>query len=150
MKRWRSALLALCTALLSGCATVQYGSGAQKILIATRPPGASVLVLPDEILLETPTQIRVERRQARTLRIEKEGYCRETVYVDRVTTTATIFSFLFMGGIGLVVDYWSGAAYTLRPDRIDVFLWPEDSPDRECGPAGALPRTTPLPPIEPL
>lgn len=150
MTRARSALLALGTALLCGCATVQYGSGAQRILIDTRPSGASVLVLPDEILLETPTQIRVGRRQARTLRFEKQGYCRETIYVDRVTSTATIFSVLFMGGIGYAVDYWSGAAYTLRPDRLQVFLWPENSPDRECGPASSIPRRTPLPPVEPL
>jgi hypothetical protein len=142
--------LALCAAVLSGCATVMYGSGAKLISIESRPPGASVLVLPDEILVETPAQVRVSRRQSRTLRVEMEGYCRETIYIDRVNATASRVSLVLFVGVGLAVDYWTGAAYTLRPDHLEVILWPEHSPDRECGPASSLPRTTPLPPLEPL
>ena len=159
----RRTLACLLAALLaaSGCATFQLGTGMQKIWIETRPEGATALILPDEMLVETPAEIRIERRQARTIRIEKPGYCRETIYLDRVATPSRDLNLLFLllapvgvplTPLGYWVDERSGAAYRLRPDRFDVYLWPADSPDRECGSASSRPRRPGerLPTPEPL
>lgn len=148
--RVRTSLGLLAAFLTSACATFQYGGGMQKIKIESRPPGASVLLLPDENLFETPTEIRIERRYARTLRFAKVGYCPETVYLDRVQSWATDLNFILGGLLGMWIDTRSGAAYTLIPEHVSVFLWPDDSPDRECGPANAVPRKMPLPKPEPL
>jgi hypothetical protein len=149
----RAAALPLFAALAlvgAGCATVAFGGGLQKIRIESDPPGALVTVLPDETRFTTPVQVILTRREARTLRIELEGYCRETVYLDRITSLERDTPLPFGFGVGLWVDTNSGAAYTLRPDQVRVHLWPVASPDRECGPASSAPRTTPLPPTEPL
>ena len=151
--RARARLLAgLVAGLLGavGCATVQFGGGKQTIWIETRPPGAIAWVLPGDLKIQTPGSVLVERRQARTIRLELEGYCRETVYLDRVTSRSRDFPLPFGLGLGLWIDTWSGAAYTLRPDRINVYLWPANSPDRECGVASSIPRRSPLPPLESL
>jgi len=134
----------------SACATFQYGGGKQSIKIETRPPGATVMVLPDETRVVTPAILTLERRQARTLRIELAGYCRETVYLDRLISVARDAPLPFGLGIGMWIDSETGAAYRLRPEKVEVVLWPEKSPDRECGPTSSMPRKTPLPPTEPL
>jgi hypothetical protein len=149
----RAAVLGLLAGLAlgaSGCATVAFGGGLQKIRIESDPAGALVTVLPDATHFTTPVQVTLTRREARTVRIDLEGYCRETVYLDRVISVERDTPIPFGFGVGLWVDARTGAAYTLRPDRVHVHLWPVGSPDRECGPAGSLPRKTPLPPTEPL
>jgi hypothetical protein len=152
----RAASLALLAALVlaeAGCATIQFGGGLQKIRVESDPPGALVTVLPDVTRFTTPVQMILTRREARTIRIELDGYCRETVYIDRVASLSSgwpLFFSLGLAGVGLWVDTHTGAAYTLRPDKVQVHLWPIASPDRECGPASSMPRTTPLPPTEPL
>jgi hypothetical protein len=123
----------------------------QTLRIESRPEGATALILPEELVVETPTEIRIERRRARTIRFAKEGYCRETVYVDRIASWSTDLNWILCCGlVGRLIDIRTGAAYTLVPEMVNVFLWPEGSPDRECGPANAVPRKTPLPPLEPL
>jgi hypothetical protein len=146
--KWMLAL-ALSTAL-PACATFQYGGGMQTIKVETRPPGATVIVLPGETHVVTPVSISVERRQALTLRIELAGYCRETVYLDRLISVARDAPLPFGLGIGMWIDSVTGAAYRLRPEKVEVVLWPEKSPDRECGQTSSMPRKTPLPPTEPL
>ena len=143
-------LLAALALGATGCATVAFGGGLQKIRIESDPPGALVTVFPDETRFTTPVQMLLTRREARTVRIELEGYCRETVYLDRITSVERDTPLPFGFGVGLWVDTNSGAAYTLRPDQVRVHLWPIGSPDRECGPASSIPRTTPLPATEPL
>jgi hypothetical protein len=153
MSAGRSIALASALALVavtSACATFQYGGGKQTIKITTRPPGATALVLPDETRIVTPASITVERRHALTIRIELEGYCRETIYLDRVISVGRDAPLPFGLGIGMWIDTWSGAAYRLRPEKVEVVLWPEQSADRECGPVSSMPRKMPLPPTEPL
>ena len=149
----RAEALALLAALAlgaSGCATIEFGGGLQKVRIESDPPGALVTVFPDETRFTTPAQMILTRREARTIRIELDGYCRETVYLDRVASLSRDWPLVLTLGLGLWIDTHSGAAYTLRPDKVSVHLWPTESPDRECGPASSRPRTTPLPPTEAL
>lgn len=144
------ACAAVLAAVLPACATFQYGSGKQTVRITTRPPGAKLFVMPDELSVETPANLVLERRLAHTVRIELEGYCRETVYLDRLISIARDTPVPFGLGIGMWIDARTGAAYRLRPEKVEVVLWPEGSLDRECGPVGSMPRKTPLPAIEPL
>lgn len=157
--RRRIALAALVGSVViaNGCATL--GGRLQKIVIETRPPGASVLILPEEISLDTPAVLRLERRTAHTIRLDLDGYCRETVYLDRLASSSRIvpglwgalFPPLWLLALpGVLIDTTTGSGYRLAPEHVNVFLWPADSPDRECGPANALPRKVPLPPLEPL
>ena len=133
----------------TGCATFELGDGTQKLHIDSRPPGAVALILPDEIFVETPAEIRLGRRRARTLRIELPGYCRETVYLDRLTNPSRDLNWflLIFAPLGIWWDTASGAAYRLSPDHAEVTLWPDDSRERECGPAGAVRRRQPLEPL---
>lgn len=148
----RSGAAALAAWLASGCAYIENGALPQTISLESRPPGASATVLPDYVIVETPAQIQLSRRDAHTIRFELEGYCRETVYIDRVTTRSRDFNWLWLifAPLAFWADSSSGAGYRLTPDEMNVFLWPADSPERECGPAGAVPRPERKPLPEPL
>lgn len=150
LRRLLAGLLAAPCAL--ACASVENGGLPQRLRIDSRPSGASVLVLPEEILLETPAELRLERRLAHTLRFERPGYCREVVYIDRLTTPSRDLNWLLLvfAPLGIWRDTATGAAYRLSPDQVNVHLWPADSPERECGPAGALRRLEQEPAPEPL
>lgn len=162
----------------SGCATLS-NQPAQKITIDTRPPGATARILPDGTTVVSPAQVPLERRQAHTIRLEKEGYCAETVYLDRVSSKVKLVpgGAVFVVGaiasgalqnpvwillatplavaVGLAavaVDTSTQRGYELTPSRVEVVLWPADSPDRACGPTSSRPRRPEerLPTPEPL
>jgi len=126
-------LLISASLLESGCASLEGRT--QKVTIATRPPGASLRVLPGDLAAVTPATLVLPRRVAHTLFVEREGYCRETLYLDRLASPDRAFGLL----PGLLIDIATGAGYRLKPDEVDLLLWPIDSPDRVCGSAGAEP-----------
>jgi hypothetical protein len=119
--------------LESRCASLEGRS--QKVTVASRPPGATVRVMPGDAVATTPTTLVLPRRLAHTLWVEREGYCRETVYLDRLSSPDRALGLL----PGVLIDIATGAGYRLEPDVVDVLLWPLDSPDRVCGSAGAVP-----------
>ena len=116
------ALAALCVlSCASGCATVINGTK-QTIPIRSNPPGATARVLPANVVVTTPAEVELERKKAHTVRIELEGYCRESTYIDRTTSEALAGNILLGGLIGMSVDASNGAAFDLKPCGVDVTL----------------------------
>jgi hypothetical protein len=123
-----------------GCATA-VNTPSQRIVIKSRPPGARVTILPEGRTLTTPIAVELARDQVHTLRFELDGHCRETAYLDRVTSGWRLLN----AEAGRLVDDATGSGFRLIPEVVDVWLWPVDSPERACGSAGAVPRPAQAP-----
>ena len=120
---------------MSGCATLIHGT-MQTVEIVTTPAGATATILPEGSVVTTPGTVELERKKAHTVFVELDGYCREVVYIDRITSNAIHGNILIGGMIGLSIDASNGAAYTLTPDAFNITL-------RPVVPAGA-PRCAPI------
>lgn len=118
----------------AGCASVVNGR-MQTVDLVTNPPGARALILPTHEEVQTPARVELRRKHAHTVLLEREGYCPEIAYLDRVTS-AWVYGNLLIGGmIGIQADAESGGGYTLRPDPLEVRLrtlehCPEPAPER--------------------
>jgi hypothetical protein len=139
MRRARARVCTLAALAAAGCATIENGGEPQLLTLETQPAGATAVVLPDHVVVETPAEVQLSRREAHTIRFELDGYCRETVYVDRISTPSRDLNWLLVW-FGFWIDYETGAAFSLTPVQTEVHLWPADSPERECGSANALRR----------
>lgn len=109
----------------SGCATI-VSSGTQDFKVQSNPPGARVEI--DGVHKgQTPLFLKLEREERHTVKIQKEGY------VEAVEPTTRGFNWWFManivlGGIvGMVVDFCTGAVYTVKPKELNVELTPASS-----------------------
>lgn len=127
---------------LSGCASVIHGTW-QTVEITSQPSGATARVLPGDTIVTTPASVELPRKQVHTVRVEMPGYCRETVYVDRMVSSALMGNLLIGGFIGTSIDVSNGAAFELTPDPVAVNLRPAAAATTYCDTA-VLP--LPLPP----
>lgn len=118
--------------LVSGCATVVKGT-TQAIPVNSDPTGAEVLVN-NNMLGITPTEIKLKRKNDHQVIIRKEGYSTVTMPVLKSVGGAVWGNVLAGGIIGWGVDATSGAQYNLSPETIFVTLRPvsnADSSDQE-------------------
>lgn len=121
----RAIFLLIILGLVSGCATVVKGT-TQSIPVNSDPAGAEVLVN-NNVLGVTPTQIKLKRKEDHQVMIRKEGYASATVPVLKSVGGAVWGNVLAGGLIGWGVDATSGAQYNLSPETIYVTLRPVGS-----------------------
>jgi hypothetical protein len=114
--------------LVSGCATVVKGT-TQVIPINSDPTGAEVLVN-NNMLGITPTEIKLKRKNDHQVIIRKEGYSTVTMPVLKSVGGAVWGNVLAGGLIGWGVDATSGAQYNLSPETIFVTLRPAGQSSR--------------------
>jgi len=114
---------------VSGCATVMHGER-QTIAFDSSPPGATVTILPEGVTLQTPSEAALLRKKVHTVRVTLDGYCTETLYIDRVASGATNGNIVLVGLgvigvlIGKTVDTENGAAFALEPEAVSITLRP--------------------------
>ena len=114
---------------ISGCATVIHGQR-QTIAFESSPPGATVTILPEGVTLQTPSEAALLRKKVHTVRVALDGYCSETLYIDRVASAATNGNIVLIGLgvvgalIGTTVDTENGAAFALEPEAVSITLRP--------------------------
>ncbi len=118
----RGTVLALVLGV-SGCATVIHGQR-QTIAFESSPPGATVTILPEGVTLQTPSEAALLRKKVHTVRVALDGYCTETLYIDRFASLATSGNILIGGLIGATVDTENGAAFALQPEAVSITLRP--------------------------
>lgn len=101
----------------SGCATIISGRH-QKIPVVSNPSGAKVIVNGKEC--QSPCTLILKRSQRLyKVRVEKEGYEPVEIALRRVLPGWDVFwgwgNFL---GIGIIVDWCTGAVYKLTPTEL--------------------------------
>lgn len=120
--------------LISGCATVVSGRN-KAVEIRSTPAQAEVAVHNDEgqMVARGTTPMKVElkptkgllRRPAHyTATIEKPGYMSKEVGINSKINPWIAGNLLLGGGIGLIADAASGAAWRMTPGEINTKLRP--------------------------
>jgi PEGA domain len=125
--RFISAVVAAC--LLAGCMTLTHGwneSGG----ITSSPPGATVTITPGNIVVHTPSQIALRRRDAYSVLIEKPGYEPATALISSHFDHLFWLNFLWVyaAPIAFGTDLVTGSAYRLEPTDVSVTMTPVTSP----------------------
>jgi hypothetical protein len=131
----------LVPSLLGGCATVLSGRD-QKIPVTTDPMGASVQVDAGATFI-APADLNLARKDDHTLLISKDGYHTAKVNISKNLNPAFLGNIIIGGVVGGVIDYFSGAAAQLYPEKVHVVLEPcrvgELAQVREWNPKAAKP-----------
>jgi hypothetical protein len=110
--------IALCVRLAVGCATIIHGS-TQDISISSAPDQAEVWI-DGSRMATTPTKVTLKRKDNYLVTIKKEGYKEATVKIEGTTSAWIIGNVIFGGIIGCGVDFITGGAYDLKPERLDI------------------------------
>ena len=126
----RSLPLLAVALVLSGCATILNGPR-QTVTVDSDPAGAEVF---DNGLYvgRTPAMLALKRQDSHTLRFRLEGYEDQDLRISRSLDALPVAGSLFLGPMGLLVDFASGSAYALDTDYAYVTLEPlaGGGPDR--------------------
>jgi hypothetical protein len=131
MTTTRRAVLLAAALATGGCATTIHGTR-QTIAIDSTPPGATATVLPEGITVQTPGEVVLVRKYVHTVRLALDGFCGETIYLDRMVSSALYGNLLLGGLIGTAIDTDDGAAFVLQPDAVSVTLRPVGDDPSGC------------------
>jgi hypothetical protein len=145
--RISSWLAMACAAALSGCAT--YIDGTQQYITVNSPPTGyahCVLTRPGESFnVTTPGSIHIAKSSDDlTIRCARPGYSDVAATIPSDVNLWT-FGNVATGGLGVVVDAWTGAMFEY-PDTFDVAMSPG-----MAAPSAASPYATysvPPPPVQ--
>ncbi len=125
MQRILRGLLIICLmALTSACATITRGSN-DTLVIETDPPSAEAR-LSNGLICKTPCSLKMKRKEACVVKIEREGYepveVNITPQISGGGSAGMAGNVLFGGLIGAAVDAGSGAMYDLKPNPVVIKL----------------------------
>ena len=111
--------IVLCGALLSGCATVVRGT-TEPLFLNSTPHGATAKLSTGHSCM-TPCQVVMDRDASFTVTFSRDGCQEEQV---------SVFPTLAGGGVllGGIVDYGTGAVYSLKPNPAVATLSCPDVP----------------------
>jgi len=111
----------LCLVVLAGCASIISGRK-QEVSISSEPTAANVYV--DRVNRgKTPVTIYLDRGRKHTVKIELEGYEPYMVTIGRGFNGWFLLNVVFLWApIGMVIDFATGAVYSLSPDEIKASL----------------------------
>jgi hypothetical protein len=129
----RAAGLVGMASIAAGCATILVGPK-QSVTISSTPAGARALVLPENIEVVTPADVNLSRKRSHTVRCELPGYRTTSEYIDPLPGGAAYGNIVLGGIIGMLIDINSGAAFSLRPDPVEIVLEPEAPAPLAAGP----------------
>ena len=128
----RLSLLLLLLSALAGCGTLIHGTS-QNVICISSPAGALVRTA-DGTTCTTPCTVKLKRTKENFLTMEREGYEPVILPVHSSLSKTSVGEVLLPGGLVCWgIDLASGAAYHLRPERVDVSLKPsanEDGPEK--------------------
>jgi hypothetical protein len=122
---WQFLVPLLVLAPLGGCATVINGT-TQNVEITSSPPGATAVVLPQNVVVTTPASISLERNKVCTIVFDSPGYEQKTMYVNKQLSTVTNGNVILGGAVGIATDLANGAAFVLVPDPVHAEMTPID------------------------
>lgn len=104
----------------SGCATIVSGESSD-LKINSNPSGADVYIN-DIKMGSTPMIADLERKQRHIIKLIKEGYAEETRMTRKGFNWWFLGNIIFGGIIGIIIDFATGAVYSLQPENVNVSL----------------------------
>jgi len=123
-------LLTLALVFSVNCGTIIHQT-TQNIPVTSEPPGASVNVACGDVEnppnLVTPVKVEVHRKPDFCyISLEKEGYERADVHLEKTMSALYIGNVVIGGIIGFIVDGVNGAMWNRTPGKVDVKLKPAE------------------------
>ena len=115
----------MCLIVLAGCATIISGRK-QDVSIFSEPTAANVSI--DGFAYgRTPLMVHMDRGKRHTVKIELEGYEPYGATIGRgfngwFLLNVPLMPVMAVGVIGMVIDFGTGAVYSLSPDEIEASL----------------------------
>ena len=117
---YRVVIVGMCVLMAVGCATIIHGT-TQDIEVSSSPDNAEVWV-DGAKLGSTPTRLTLKRKSSHEIKISKQGYKDVTATLDNNVDAWIIGNVIFGGLIGCGIDFITGGAYDLTPERLDINL----------------------------
>lgn len=122
----RLPLVAVATAVVSGCATIAGGGTSQGVSVSSEPAGASFVVTSSSGLQmasgATPQTIKLPRKNEYQIVFSVPGYNSQSVPLTK-GLNGWVWGNLIIGWIpGFIVDFASGSAHKLEPAVVQVAL----------------------------
>ncbi len=106
--------------LETSCAS--YVSGTQQgINVFSNPKGADVTV-DGRFVGKTPLTARVKRKRKHQIKITKEGYVEDSRVTKKGFNWWFAGNVLIGGIIGIIIDFATGAVYTVEPNEVQFSL----------------------------
>jgi len=138
--RWMAVVILL---FGCGCATMIRGTE-EPLSITSEPPGALATVS-DGQKCTTPCAVTLKRNQSVIIRYSKEGYEVESLSVFPTLAGAGVI-------LGGVIDYGTGAVYSLTPNPAHVILKPGKKTDEviQSAPLSEAPKKSKVEQLEEL
>ncbi|MCO5172043.1 MAG: hypothetical protein M9894_37570 [Planctomycetes bacterium] len=127
-------LLALTTVLGPGCATILGKAAAQPVDVTTTPPGAKLSV--DGIPVEqvSPATIHISPREEHSVSAQLGEAKANRAIKKTVRIWAVVVDGILTAGIGVFVDYMTGALYQFEPKvHLNLGVSPPPSPSPDPG-----------------
>jgi hypothetical protein len=113
--------------LLAGCALMDHGT-TQVVHIDSAPGGARAVVQPGGAEVVTPGDVVLPRKSSYAVRIAREGYQPTSVALVSTSSGGLWRNLVWIQPLGwlagILTDVLTGAAYELKPARVDVTLVP--------------------------
>lgn len=109
---------------LASCATSLKPGAWVQVPVTTNPPGAKLYVV--GYWYTSPAVVWVPRGMGDfKLTILKRGYYPAHVFL-RQSADHLLWGNLWLGPVGIAADMYSGAAYDVEPEIVDVVLTPKE------------------------
>ena len=101
-----------------GCASIIHGTS-QDINISSSPDNAEVWI-DGARMGATPTKVTLKRKDSHIVTVKKDGFKDATATIETETSAWIIGNIIFGGIIGCGIDFITGGAYDLKPERLDI------------------------------
>lgn len=111
--------------IFSGCASIVNGRS-EDVTINTIPSGADCFV--GDVKSRTPAKISLKRNSNYRVRCEKDGHNSGDAQIKSQTSGWVWGNLASWGVAGLILDFTTGAAYKLRPNELNIGLFPLPQP----------------------
>lgn len=113
-------LVAAIVTTQTGCASI-VSHRSQDFKVHSTPSGADVYI-DGAKMGQTPVITSLRRKERHEVRIVKKGYLDETRSTKRGFNWWFTGNIIFGGIIGIIVDFCTGAVYTIQPEDMNVAL----------------------------
>lgn len=141
MRKALCSLLAVALTIAPGCATILGKAANQEVEVTTTPPGASLIVNGVPTSSTSPGKIEIDPNGDHSVQAVLGEAKASRAIRKTIRVWAVVVDGLLTAGIGVFVDYMTGALYQFEPKvHLNLGVAPPPSPP---GPGPSQPQPKP-------